>query len=61
MNPPFVPNVLEVIPEDHHFKPLVISKKSIIPSAYSSKKYSATGGTGGGLKYKTPNKILGDF
>ena len=40
--------------------------KSLVRSFNSSKKYSATGGTGGGLamstrtKY-TPTKVLGDY
>jgi serine/threonine protein kinase len=43
MDPPFVPNVEEQISEDFLRQP----KKSMILSQYSSKKYSATGGTGG--------------
>ena len=38
------------------------SKKSMVRSFYSSKKYSATGGTGGiNHRSKSPSKVLGDY
>jgi len=43
-----------------------LSKKSLVQSYYSSKKYSATGGTGGPhssiiIKKHSPTKVLGDY
>ena len=70
-------NYLENIPEIQSNEPIIqtvepenfrttgTNKRSMEKSIYSSKKFSATGGTGGLsqnlAKFKSPTKVLGDF